>query len=120
MRQMRFGKKKASERVTGTTDKWVKNATIKGRYTYNIIGKLAEGGMGEIWLVDPIDEYMLERKSPYMAVKNLKAEWIDDDVFAENQVYSRFYKECEAWINLENHPNIVRCFYVERVLDLPR
>ncbi len=69
----------------------------------------AEGGMGVVyrvyhhgWGID-------------LAVKSPKS-----GEFHSEQGKRNFERECEAWIRLGLHPNIVTCYYVRRIGGIPR
>ncbi|MCS7237563.1 MAG: protein kinase [Thermoguttaceae bacterium] len=69
----------------------------------------AEGGMGVVyrvyhhgWGID-------------LAVKSPKA-----DEFRSEEGKRNFERECEAWMRLGLHPNIVTCYYVRRIAGIPR
>jgi len=69
----------------------------------------AEGGMGVVYRVHHhgwnID----------LAVKSPKV-----SEFRSEEGKQSFERECEAWINLGLHPNIVTCYYVRRIGGIPR
>ena len=50
-----------------------------------------------------------------LAVKSPRANYFKTEVQKEN-----FIKECETWINLGLHPNIVSCYYVRTLGGIPR
>jgi len=75
---------------------------------YEVREFLGRGGMGTVyrvhhraWGVD-------------LAVKRPKSE-----VFASAQGAKLFETECETWIKLGLHPNIVTCFYARRIKNIP-
>ena len=75
---------------------------------YEVIGILGQGGMGTVykvhhrsWNVD-------------LAMKSPKPE-----VFVKERGKENFIREAETWVNLSLHPNIVTCFYVRTLGDIP-
>lgn len=76
---------------------------------YLVREKLGEGGMGEVhrvrhrgWGAD-------------IAVKSISPRLVKREEQIEN-----FENECELWVNLGLHPNIVTCYYVRRMGAIPR
>lgn len=75
---------------------------------YHQIGKIQQGGMGQVlhlrhklWDMD-------------LAMKQPRA-----DHMKTTQDIRRFHAECERWILLGIHPNIVQCFYVQQIGGIP-
>jgi serine/threonine-protein kinase len=66
------------------------------------------GGMGEVYLC--LD---LEQNYPF-ALKTLRQQF-----FGDPQMYENFRHEVATWVALESHPNIVRCFYMANLDNLP-
>ena len=66
------------------------------------------GGMGSVWKVHHKDWDV------DLAMKRPKAEYFKSDQQKED-----FIGECEAWINLGIHPNIVACYYVREMDGVP-
>ena len=76
--------------------------------TYRVESDAIEGGMGSVWRVHHTGWNIdLAMKRPKAALFRTK-----------NQV-ERFTHECEAWINLGLHPNIVSCYYVREISGTP-
>lgn len=75
---------------------------------YEVREFLGRGGMGTV--------YRVHHKAwgVDLAVKRPKPE-----VFASAQGAKLFETECETWIKLGLHPNIVTCFYARRIDDIP-
>ncbi|MHC4401783.1 MAG: protein kinase domain-containing protein [Planctomycetota bacterium] len=69
----------------------------------------AEGGMGVVYRVYHRG-WDLD-----LAVKSPKAE-----IFETEQGKRDFERECKTWVELGLHPNIVTCYYVRRVDEIPR
>lgn len=69
----------------------------------------AEGGMGVVYRVRHRG-WDLD-----LAVKSPKPEMVQQE-----EVKRNFERECEAWVKLGLHPNIVSCYYVRRVRGIPR
>jgi len=76
--------------------------------TYEVKGKLGEGGMGKV--------YRVHHKSWNidLAVKQPKAE-----VFVTQQGKRDFVREAKTWIDLGLHPHITSCYYVRTIEDVP-
>ncbi len=76
---------------------------------YDVRRLLGRGGMGSVFLVHHrrwgID---LAVKAPRLTMAS-KASGIE-----------AFERECETWVNLGEHPNIVKCYYVRRLGGIPR
>ncbi len=72
--------------------------------TYEVVGKLGEGGMGLV--------YQVHHKSWNMdlAVKQPKA-----SLFATLKGKENFIREAETWVNLGLHPHITSCYYVRTI-----
>ena len=66
------------------------------------------GGMGRVWKVHHKDWDV------DLAMKRPRAEYFKSDKQKED-----FIGECEAWINLGVHPNIVACYYVREMDGVP-
>ena len=76
--------------------------------TYDVLSAPIQGGMGIVYRVHhtswDVD----------LAVKRPKKSYFQSDKQKEN-----FVKECERWINLGLHPNIVSCYYVRELDNIP-
>ena len=76
--------------------------------TYRIDTNPIHGGMGSVWRVHhknwDIDLAMKRPKKEYFVTDNQK---------------ETFIRECESWINLGLHPNIVSCYYVREIDGVP-
>ena len=77
---------------------------------YTVESEPLKGGMGSVWRVryDALDKPLaMKRPQPRF--------------FAEAGVETkaRFIHECEAWIGLGLHPNIVACYYVRDIGGVP-
>ena len=77
--------------------------------TYEVREIYTTGGMGNVyrvyhhgWNVD-------------LAVKNPKKESFNNSTNVNN-----FIRECETWVNLGLHPQIVSCFYIRNLGGIPR
>jgi len=76
---------------------------------YEVLEILGEGAFGKVYKV------MHRGWNTILAVKTLREE------FVENKEYKKvFIKECQGWVNLGLHPNIVSCYYVRDLGGLPR
>ncbi|MCC6487688.1 MAG: protein kinase [Candidatus Hydrogenedentes bacterium] len=76
---------------------------------YEVIDVLGEGGMGKVYKIHHRGWNMP------LAVKSPKARTL-----LRKDGASNFEQECETWINLGLHPNIVSCYYVRRLGGIPR
>ncbi|GMV93145.1 MAG: hypothetical protein AMXMBFR82_29230 [Candidatus Hydrogenedentota bacterium] len=76
---------------------------------YEVLEVLGEGGMGKVFKV-----YHRGWDMP-LAVKSPKARTLLKREGAMN-----FERECETWVSLGLHPNIVSCYYVRRLGGIPR
>ena len=76
--------------------------------TYQIVSDPIYGGMGSVWKVHHKDWDV------DLAMKRPKAEY-----FKSEKQKADFIGECEAWINLGIHPNIVACYYVREMDGVP-
>ena len=78
--------------------------------TYEVTSDAISGGMGSVWKVYHKDwntDLAMKRPQPRF--------------FAEGSEKRKeaFIKECENWINLGLHPNIVSCYYVREIGGVP-
>ncbi len=76
--------------------------------TYRVDSGAIEGGMGSVWRVHHTGWNV------DLAMKRPKAA-----LFTTEDQVERFTHECEAWIDLGLHPNIVSCYYVRRIQGVP-
>ena len=91
----------------GEGKEWKERDIIKGIYEVTKI--LGEGAFGSVYKV----RHRAWNKD--LAVKSLKTE------LAEKESHKKsFVNECEGWVNLGLHPNIVTCYYVREIHGLPR
>jgi WD40 repeat protein len=76
---------------------------------YEVLSVLGEGGMGKVYRVrHRLWNIDLAVKSPRPSL------------LAKTKGGEHFERECETWINLGLHPNIVSCYYVRRIDQIPR
>ena len=76
--------------------------------TYRIESDPMQGGMGSVWRVHHVGwdaELAMKRPLPKM--------------LASEKDRQRFVDECQNWINLGLHPNIVSCYYVREIDGVP-
>ena len=76
--------------------------------TYRVESDAIEGGMGSVWRVRHTGwniDLAMKRPQP--------------KCFSTEKSISDFIHECEAWINLGLHPNIVSCYYVREISGIP-
>ena len=84
----------------------VKGAAILD--TYTVETDAIEGGMGSVWRVHHKGwnvDLAMKRPQP--------------QCFSTDKSKADFIHECEAWINLGLHPNIVSCYYVREISGTP-
>ncbi|HVX15289.1 MAG TPA: serine/threonine-protein kinase [Pirellulales bacterium] len=82
-----------------------KGDRIGGRY---LVHQALAGGMGEVYLC--LD---LQNKLPF-ALKTFQARFLTSP-----QARAYFEREAAIWVKLENHPNVVRCFYMKPIEETP-
>jgi tetratricopeptide (TPR) repeat protein len=82
-----------------------KGDKIGGRY---MVHQALAGGMGEVYLC--LD---LQEKIP-LALKTFHARYLTNP-----KVHEYFKREAATWVALEKHPNIVRCFFMDKVENEP-
>ena len=76
--------------------------------TYRVESDAIEGGMGSVWRVHHTGwnvDLAMKRPQP--------------QCFSTEKSKADFIHECEAWINLGLHPNIVSCYYVREISGTP-
>ena len=76
--------------------------------TYRVESEAIEGGMGSVWRVHHTGwdvDLAMKRPQP--------------KCFSTEKSKADFIHECEAWINLGLHPNIVSCYYVREISGTP-
>ncbi len=76
--------------------------------TYRIDSDAFKGGMGSVWRVKHLGWNV------DLAVKRPKP-----SLFVSKQQKDNFIEECKSWINLGLHPNIVSCYYVRSLGEVP-
>ena len=76
--------------------------------TYRIDSDPIHGGMGSVWRVRHLGWNV------DLAMKRPQAE-----AFRSEDQKEGFIRECESWINLGLHPNIVSCYYVRQIEGVP-
>ena len=105
-----------SEESTQLEDGFSMNQAGKGEIcrgrvlldTYRVESDAIPGGMGEVWRVHHIGWNM------ELAMKRPKP-----DFFVTEKQKENFVHECENWIKLGLHPNIVSCYYVRELDGVP-
>ena len=85
---------------------WQIGDTILNRYEVRDIHR---GGMGQVYRI-----YHREWRTE-LAVKSPLAEY-----FINEQQKAAFTQECQTWINLGIHPNIVSCYFIRQLGAIPR
>lgn len=76
--------------------------------TYRVDSDAIEGGMGSVWRVHHTGwnvDLAMKRPQP--------------KCFSTEKSKTDFIRECESWINLGLHPNIVSCYYVREIYGTP-
>ena len=96
----------AQQTASSDMREWKKGDVLLG--VYEVRRLIARGGMGNVYLMHHRGWDM------DLAVKCPKPE-----VFATERGAGLFERECETWVNLGLHPNIVSCYYIRRVDGIP-
>ena len=78
--------------------------------TYRVVEDAVQGGMGNVWKVHH-NTWNVD-----LAMKRPKPEFFAE---AGEERKNDFIAECENWIKLGLHPNIVSCYYVREVGGVP-
>ena len=78
--------------------------------TYRVEGDAIHGGMGSVWRVHH------QSWNAGLAMKRPQPRFFAE---AGEQRKADFIAECEHWINLGLHPNIVSCYYVREIGGVP-
>ena len=78
--------------------------------TYRVVEDAVQGGMGNVWKVHH-NTWNVD-----LAMKRPKPEFFAE---AGEERKNDFIAECENWIKLGLHPNIVSCYYVREVSGVP-
>ncbi len=78
--------------------------------TYEVESDAIKGGMGSVWKVHH------NGWNTDLAMKRPQPKFFAEG--SENRK-ENFVHECEAWINLGLHPNIVSCYYVREISGVP-
>ncbi len=94
------------EEGLSSTDNLNKDSLLLG--TYRIDSDAIQGGMGSVWRVHHMNW------DTDLALKRPKKEF-----FVTDKQKAAFIHECDAWINLGLHPNIVSCYYVREIDGVP-
>ena len=91
----------SDERIRNRT--WIRN-------TYQVISEAISGGMGDVWKVHH------KTWDVDLAMKRPQALFFSEAGPKKKRV---FIRECENWIQLGLHPNIVTCYYVREISGVP-
>ena len=78
--------------------------------TYKVLDDAIHGGMGSVWRVHH------ESWNVDLAMKRPQPRFFAE---AGDGRKEEFIRECENWINLGLHPNIVSCYYVREIGNVP-
>ena len=78
--------------------------------TYVVISDAIQGGMGSVWKV------LHKNWNSILAMKRPQPRFFQEGSALRKTL---FVKECENWINLGMHPNIVSCYYVREIGGVP-
>ena len=92
-----------------STERLHKNDTLMG--TYKVLSGPIKGGMGSVWCVRHLEDGNI------MAMKRPQPKYFAEGSARRKEV---FIRECESWIRLALHPNVVACFYVRDISGVPR
>ena len=85
-----------------------KNDPLLG--TYTVTSDAIHGGMGSVWRVRH------RYRNVDLAMKRPQPVFFAE---AGEESKEEFIAECERWINLGLHPNIVSCYYVREIGGVP-
>ncbi len=91
-----------------STERLHKNDTLMG--TYKVLSGPIKGGMGSVWCVRHLEDGNI------MAMKRPQPKYFAEGSARRKEV---FIRECESWIRLALHPNVVACFYVRDISGVP-
>lgn len=84
----------------------VKGAKLSG--LYEVLSDAKKGGMGSVYQVRHLEwRVALALKQPH------------EHLFQTEEQKGWFIRECETWIRLGLHPNIVTCYYVRELFGVP-
>ena len=78
--------------------------------TYEVTSDAISGGMGSVWRVHH------QNWNTDLAMKRPQPRFFAEGSEGRKE---QFIKECEHWINLGLHPNIVSCYYVREIGGVP-
>ena len=78
--------------------------------TYKVLSDAISGGMGSVWRVHH------QSWNTDLAMKRPQPRFFAEGGDAKKK---QFIEECENWINLGLHPNIVSCYYVREIGGVP-
>ena len=78
--------------------------------TYKVTSDAISGGMGSVWRVHH------NSWNTDLAMKRPQPRFFAEGGYAKK---AQFVSECENWINLGLHPNIVSCYYVREIGGVP-
>lgn len=73
---------------------------------YEVYGVLGKGGFGIVYLV------LSHETKEVLALKTFLDEFVTDQ-----EVLTRFYKEASVWVELGDHPNLVRANFIDMISD---
>ena len=102
-----FISKMKSEKRRQSLKDWKPGQVVEN--TYKVKTLLGEGGMGKVFKIYHINW------DTDLAVKCPLPEMFRTEVQKEE-----FIREAETWVNLDLHPNIVTCYYVRTMDEVPR
>lgn len=91
-----------------STERLHKNDILMG--TYKVLSGPIKGGMGSVWCVRHLEDGNI------MAMKRPQPKYFAEGSARRKEV---FIRECESWIRLALHPNVVACFYVRDISGVP-
>ena len=78
--------------------------------TYRVTSDPIKGGMGNVWRV------YHEEQGVELAMKRPQPKFFEE---SSKKKKENFIRECESWIGLGLHPNIVACYYVREIGGVP-
>jgi serine/threonine protein kinase len=106
--EIKLRKEKGQKPESISNEEIKKGNSVLG--TYKVLDDAIHGGMGSVWRVHH------ESWNTNLVMKRPQPRFFAEGSEARKE---EFIKECENWINLGLHPNIVSCYYVREIGGVP-